>query len=249
MNKGRRILLAGLLLKAGGLAFGAAPARLVAGPPVEVQIEVTEVDHTKATRLGIEWVETARVVENPIRDIVELGPLERVTQIRADLHFLLEQGAAELLANPNLITDSGTSAAFHAGGQIPYVTSTSLGASHVQFKSYGVGLNIEPKVLENGLIRMKVDATVSAPDPINGVLVAGNAVPALLERTVSSNVTLKSGATMTLAGLVQTQKNETTRGLPVLSKIPVLGFLFRWQRTLFRRTTIVIFVTPKLVSS
>jgi Flp pilus assembly secretin CpaC len=88
---------------------------------------------------------------------------------------------------------------------------------------------------------------VSAPDPVNGVNLSGTAVPALLEREVTSIVTMNKGATMALAGLVQTHKEEQTRGVPFLRRIPLLGALFRWKRTNFRRSTILIFVTPETI--
>ncbi len=164
--------------------IAAAPGFLLAAP-LEIKVEVTEVDHSKASRLGIEWLNSAAFAEASPAGLVAIGSVGRLTPLRADLHFLVEEGAAELLANPNLITDSGTAASFQAGGEIPYITSASLGATHVEFKPYGVALNVRPTLLKSGLIRMRVTASVSAPDPTNGVLLSGNAVPALLERKVT----------------------------------------------------------------
>ena len=163
------------------------------------------------------------------------------------IHFLIEEGAAETLASPNLVTDSGTPATFHAGGEIPYVTNTSLGSTHVQFKPYGVAVNVQPLVLDDGSVRMKVKAEVSSPDPSNGTFLSGTSVPAFREREVASNVTLRDGATMMLAGLTQTQRDEVNSGVPILRRVPLLGALFRWKRTNHRRTTIIIFVTPRVV--
>ena len=225
------------------------PGRLSAAPksPIEVKVEVTEVDQTKAASLGIEWIDAVGLQEHSPAGVASVGRIDRVTQLRADVHFLIEEGAAELLANPNLITDSGTAAMFHAGGEIPYVTNSSLGASHVEFKPYGVALNVRPLILENGMIQMRVKASMSEPDTTNGVVVSGNTVPALAEREVTSNVTVSPGATMTLAGLVQSHKTEITRGVPLLRSIPFVGALFRWKKTALRRTTIVVFVTPRVV--
>lgn len=211
--------------------------------PLEVKVEVTEVDNTRAASLGVDWVDSVAIREQP-QGLAQLGRFDRVPGLQADLRFLMESGAAELLANPNLVTDSGTTATFHAGGQIPYITNSSIGTTHVEFKPYGVLLKVQPTLLKSGKIRMKVQASVSAPDPTNGVNLSGNTVPALLEREVSSSVTLNAGATVALAGLVQIQKEETARGVPILRRIPLLGAFFRWKRTSYRRSTIIIFVTP-----
>jgi pilus assembly protein CpaC len=214
---------------------------------VEVKVEVTEIDQNKAVNLGVDWVEGLQFGKGSPHPISSLGTFGRISDIQADIHFLIQNGAAELLATPNLITDSGTLAFFHAGGEIPYITNATLGSTHVEFKSYGVNLKVEPTVLEDGLIKMNVEASVSAPDQTSGVLLSGNQVPGLFEREVATHVTLESGRTMTLAGLVQTHKEDTIRAVPFLNKIPVLGLLFKYKQTRFRRTTIVIFVTPNVV--
>jgi pilus assembly protein CpaC len=117
----------------------------------------------------------------------------------------------------------------------------------VEFKPYGVELNVKPTVLDTGQIGVIIKAAVSTPDNANGVLLSGNRVPALLERQVTSNVTVSPGETITLAGLVQTHKEEIKRGVPFLSKVPLLGMFFRWTQKNFRRTTVIMFVTPVLV--
>jgi len=228
-------------------ASGVSPAAPIAAP-IEVRVEVTEIDNVLASRLGVQWIDRISLQEKAARGLVALGALDH-SPIKADVHFLIEEGAAELLANPTLVTDSGTAAYFHAGGEIPYITTGSLGATHVEFKPYGVKLNVRPRRLPDGRIRMDVEAGVSAPDNSNGVSLSGNTVPGLLQREVSSHVTMESGLTMTIAGLVQSQKENVVSGVPVLRKIPLLGGLFRWRRTNHRRTTIIIFVTPTVIQS
>lgn len=243
MIKTKRLLTPLLIMFAPPIRGALVPPKV----PIEVQVEVNEVDNSKAASLGIDWINTISLAESAPAGIVALGPIERTTPLQADVHFLVEEGAADLLANPNLVTDSGTPATFHAGGEIPYITSSSLGTTHVEFKSYGVKLNVQPTLLADGHIQMRLRAGVSAPDPSNGAQLSGNAVPALLDREVTSNVTVRPGLTMTLAGLVQTQKTEVSSGVPVLRRIPLLGALFRWRRTNFHRTTIIMFVTPRVI--
>jgi pilus assembly protein CpaC len=233
---------------AGALLLTLARGALSAPPPspVEIKVEVTEIDQTKAARLGVEWPGTVTFAEKAGTSI-GVAAAQRVTRLQADVDLLMQEGAARLLANPNLVTDSGTPASFHAGGEIPYVTNTSLGASHVEFKPYGVLVTAHPEVLADGRIRLKVKASVSSPDQANGTSVNGTAVPALREREVTSNVTLQAGATLMLAGLMQDERERVDGGVPVLRRIPLLGALFRWKRTNERRTSIIVFVTPNVV--
>lgn len=215
---------------------------------IEINVEVAEVDHVKAASLGVEWLNTLSFEESPIAGVFQVGPIQRLTPLKADVRMLIEEGAAELLANPNLVTDSGTTATFHAGGQIPYITSSALGSTHVEFKPYGVMLEIRPQHLDSGHIELQLRASVSAPDQTNGVVISGTQVPALFERELSSNVTLRPDTTVTLAGLLQTQEEKKTYGVPMLRSIPIIGAIFRWRRTSFRRSTIIMFVTPHVVT-
>ena len=229
-----------------GMVLLAAPA-LAQKIPIEVQVEVNEVDNAKAASLGVDWIDSVVLQEASPAGVVSLGSVARLTGLKADLHYLMEEGAAQLLANPNLVTDSGTDATFHAGGEIPYITSSSLGTTHVEFKSYGVTLAVRPTLQADARVHLRVRAGVSAPDPSSGATLSGNTVPALLSREVTSNVTVAPGSGMTVAGLVQTQKTEVVKGVPFLRRVPLLGGFFRWRRTNFRRTTIIIFVTPRVI--
>lgn len=242
IRKGTGGLLCGLFLILGFPGEGRAkPAPRI---PVEVKVEVAEVDHAKAARVGVDWLDKIEFVERRPAGVSSLGSFVRATPIRAELNFLVEEGAAELLANPNLITDSGTTASFHAGGQIPYITVNSLGSSNVEFKPYGVSMKVRPDVREGGQIEMAIEASISAPDQTNGVVFSGNTVPAILSREVATHVTVEPGTTTTLAGLVQSVKEKTVQGVPFLRRIPLLGIFFRWKREESRRSTIVMFVTP-----
>lgn len=236
-----RLKMMGIML---GVMFGLIP--FLSADPIEVQVEVTEVNHTKASRLGVEWNNALEWTESSVAGGIKTGRIDRSSPLQARLKMLVEEGAAEILANPNLITDSGTVATFQAGGELPYVTSASLGTTHVEFKPYGVSLRIEPKLLPDGRIEMSVKASVSAPDATNGVQVTGNTVPAIAEREVTSHVTLKPGTSLALAGLVQSLKEEQNSGVPILRKLPLLGGLFRWKQSVNRRTSVVVFLTPKI---
>ena len=133
---------------------------------------------------------------------------------------------------------------FQAGGELPYATSSSLGSANVEFKPYGVNLKINPHLEDNGHIAMSVDAEVSGPDEDRSVLLAGNKVPGIRSRRVSSQLTLSPGTTLTMAGLIQTQKQTTRQGVPGLMHIPVLRYLFSHEVATRERTSIVVFVTP-----
>lgn len=218
----------------------AAPSK----PLIQIGAEVVEVDEQKAQNLGVQWLSTLHVTESSVPSLLSVGTLTRDV-IFADLQFLEQQGAADLLANPKLVARDGTNATFHAGGEIPYAaTSGSQGSVTVTFKEYGVDLKITPHVNEQGLIEMSVEAAVSGPDTQNQVSLSGNMVPGIRARHVSSEITLAPGSTLTLAGLIQDEKEVERDGIPGLMHVPLLKYLFSHKVLSHHKTSIVVFVTP-----
>lgn len=238
-----RLGILGLLI---GLGVNPAQAMLKDPSLIQIGVEVVEVNEDKAKTLGIEWFNTLHLQEVNVPALLKVGTVQR-GQVFADIRLLLTEGAADLLANPKLVTRDGTTASFHAGGQIPYIVSSGLGSASVEFKTYGVELQISPKVEADGRIALKLEAQVSSPDEQRGVSLSGNQVPGLLTREVRSQLLLAEGMTVTLAGLIQNQLQSQVRRVPFLSKIPLLGLLFRHTITSHRRTSIVVFVTPVLL--
>jgi pilus assembly protein CpaC len=214
---------------------------------IQIGVEVVEVDEQKSQNLGIQWMGTLHVSESSVPSLLKIGAITRDT-LFADLEFLEQHGAADLLANPKLVASDGTTATFHAGGELPYATSGSLGTVNVQFKPYGINLKISPTLVSTDSIAMAIDAEVSGPDNQNSVTLSGNTVPGIRSRTVSSQVTLGSGITLTLAGLIQTDKEWTRSGVPGLMHLPLLGRLFSYKTQTNQRTSVVIFVTPTILA-
>jgi Flp pilus assembly secretin CpaC len=243
-------ILSCLLFGAGqGLAARkAAPLPAEPAALIQIGVEVVEVDEKKAQRLGVDWLNQLHVEEAMVPSFFKVGSLIR-SKIFADLQALVEQGAADLLANPKLVTRDGTTATFHAGGELPYAAPGSLGTVTIEFKPYGVNLKINPKLDEAGRIAMTVDAEISGPDEQNTVLLAGNKVPGLRSRRITSQLTLQPGSTLTMAGLIQNQKEWTRKGVPGLMEIPVLGRLFSHKAQTTQRTSIVVFVTPTILEA
>ena len=245
----KRLVALALLSLYGGLGTGtyvwAVPA--VEKPLIQIGVEVVEVDEQKSQNLGVQWLGTLHVSESNVPSLLKVGTVTR-DALFADLQFLESHGAANLLANPKLVARDGTNATFHAGGELPYATAASLGTVTVEFKAYGVDLKITPHLNDQGQIEMSVDAGVSGPDTQNGVTLSGNVVPAIRSRQVSSQLTLAPGNTLTMAGLIQDEKEWTRQGVPGLMHIPLLKYLFSNKVEVHRKTSIVVFVTPTVLS-
>ena len=174
-----------------------------------------------------------------------IGQLSNRLQI--EVNALETKGAARLLAEPNLVTLSGESASFLAGGQIPIPEVGATGTPSFGFQPYGVGLSFTPTVLRNGVINLVVKPEVSEIDTAHAVTVAGTTVPALTTRKASTTLELHDGQSFMLGGLLQTDGGNNINQLPWLGDMPVLGALFRSTDYQKNETDLVILVTPHIV--
>jgi len=219
---------------------------------VQIAIEIAEVNNTKAREVGIKWLDSMHVAEAvaPVGSLNVLSDIGARTRsvMAGDIKLLLEKGAAELLANPKLIVKSGASASFKAGGEMPYIgAGSATSGPTVEFKEYGIKLEIQPTILSGSEdIHVVLLASVSSIDYSKSATMSGNIVPGILNREVTTDVNVKGGTTITIAGLVQTKKEKVTKGIPLLGEIPILGLLFSHQKWINNKTTVVIFLTPTI---
>jgi pilus assembly protein CpaC len=174
-----------------------------------------------------------------------VGQLSNKLQI--EVNALETKGAARLLAEPNLVTLSGETASFLAGGQIPIPEVGATGTPSFGFQPYGVGLSFTPTVLRDGVINLVVKPEVSEIDTAHSVTVAGTTVPALTTRKASTVLELRDGQSFMLGGLLQSDNNNNIDQLPWLGDMPVLGALFRSTDYQKQETDLVILVTPHIV--
>ncbi|AYV11945.1 type II and III secretion system protein family protein [Shewanella algae] len=166
-----------------------------------------------------------------------------VTGIGSKIQLMAEKGDARMLAQPNLTTRSGEAASFLAGGEFPIPMTSALGVVTVEFKEYGIKLDIEPEVDEHQNIISRVRAEVSAIDPS----VAIDDVPGLLTRKAESVINVKNKETMVISGLVNSEMSKSVSRFPLLGDIPILGELFKSRNFRENKTELVIFVTPTIV--
>lgn len=162
--------------------------------------------------------------------------------LNAQLRLMEQNGSASILAQPILSTRSGAEASFLAGGEFPYSVSNINGTT-IQFKPYGIRLEISPTVDHNGVIRARIMSEVSDLDPS----VMSAAGPALRTRKTETEFNVMDGGTIVLSGLLSRDVNASIDKVPLLGDIPVLGALFRSRRFQNNETELVVFVTPYAV--
>jgi pilus assembly protein CpaC len=165
------------------------------------------------------------------------------TSITSRINFLAANGDAITLAEPMLSSKNGGSAKFLAGGEIPYPVTGSNGQTSVEFKEYGIKLEINPFADANNNVSTKILTEVSQIDPSVTVLGA----PGLLTRRTETEINVVEGKTIVISGLLNAESSEDIDKVPGLGDIPYLGALFRSKSYRNQATELVIFVTPEVM--
>lgn len=183
------------------------------------------------------------------------GALRNLDPFRARLDALYSNSNARLLSNPRMTVISGRTGTFQVGGQVPIPALSTSGAAGtttgIVFKDYGILMDITPIANVNGITTMRVRTEVSAPDFANGVTPSGGGspIPGFTRRSVVTEVTFKPGSTLALSGLVQNNVTRDISRVPILSRIPILGELFKSKRFQRSESELIIFVRPTVITN
>lgn len=229
--------------------------------PVQIKLEarVVEINRQRQRDLGIKWGNSSDVpgsflfgqsFSNSVTTGNVLGRLGGYANINAQLIALVKEGAARILSQPNIITVSGENANIMIGGQIPIPVSLKDGQITIEWKDYGIKLDIAPEVNGENLIHSKVKAEVSSLDwnSAKSIKLGYNLeIPPLKLSKAETVIALQSGETMALGGLISSQDNKVSTKVPVLSSIPIIGSLFTSKEFNRNETELIILITPYIV--
>jgi pilus assembly protein CpaC len=233
---------------------------------VNLHVRVAEMSRSLTRQLGINWTAMGKLgsiglagsAASPISGIAGLTANSATitglgsSNFEAVIDALAQDQLIRSLAEPNLTAMSGETASFVVGGEYPVPVSSQANVVTVEFKQYGVTLAFVPTVLSNGQINLHVRPEVSELTTQGAVTFGeGNStiqIPALTVRRADTTITVGSGQSFAIAGLLQDAVTHTTNEIPFLGDIPVVGTLFRSDSFQRNQTELVIIVTPYLVA-
>jgi len=179
--------------------------------------------------LALPYDEHPPSTNGKVGDFFKVGSFNRNFQLQATVNALLQEGKAKLISKPRLVVVSGKEASFLVGGEIPQNnTSTSASGgtttSSTTYTQYGVNMKVTPTI-RNGKIDVELNVDIRDIDSSSNFSTASN--PAFITRTASTDLLLDNKQTIALAGLIKYAESETLSEVPFLSKIPLVGGLFR----------------------
>ncbi|HCD3644646.1 TPA: DNA uptake porin HofQ [Escherichia coli] len=167
---------------------------------------------------------------------------------QVELSALEQKQQLDIIASPRLLASHLQPASIKQGSEIPYqVSSGESGATSVEFKEAVLGMEVTPTVLQKGRIRLKLHISQNVPGQV--LQQADGEVLAIDKQEIETQVEVKSGETLALGGIF-TRKNKSGQdSVPLLGDIPWFGQLFRHDGKEDERRELVVFITPRLVSS
>lgn len=184
--------------------------------------------------------------KNPRGSFGWLG--SHISNMNASLQALVTEGKARILSRPSITTMSGQKANILIGGRIPIPTSAGDGQIAIDWRDYGIKLNIEPVVDAENKITSKVHAEVSTLDYGHSVTENDFSIPAIASREADAVINVRSGMTMAIGGLLNSQDGKTVTKIPLLGDIPIIGQFFRHTQKTRDNRELLILITPTLVS-
>lgn len=171
-----------------------------------------------------------------------------VANVNVTLQALINEGKARILSRPSITTMSGKAANILIGGRIPIPVSDGNGNVSIDWHEYGMKLMIEPVVNSEDKITSKVHAEVSTLDYSHGVKIDSFSVPGIATREAESEVNVRSGMTMAIGGLINSEDAKIVSKIPLLGDLPIIGRFFRHTSNTRDKREVIILITPTLVA-
>lgn len=207
---------------------------------VNVKLSVVEVTKEFTDNVGIDW-SSAGATPGTFRFVK--FDADTLTSL---VHAISNDSVARVLAEPNLSVLSGETAEFLVGGEVPLVTTSANNGTNVQYKEFGIKLNVGARVSNSKRIRITLGEEVSNIDSTYSTK-GGDSFPALQTRRARTTVELADGESFLLGGLISNNEREALARVPFIGDVPILGALFRNASTSRTRSELMVVATVNLV--
>lgn len=232
-------------------------------PSVMVEVILTEVQLNDNEETGLEWLAkstlgkydllfnssgaglAASLINNTLGTTVDTAG-----QTRAILNAFYESKKANIRSRPRVMVKSGGEASIDVGSEIPIITQNSQSTNDanapviqtVSYRKTGVILKIKPTVHASGFVDIEIDQELSEST-------GGGLTPTILNRKLSTTVTLRDGGSVLLGGLISSTTSKGQTGVPILGRLPFIGKLFNTDTDSQDRTELMIMIIPYVLNS
>lgn len=171
--------------------------------------------------------------------------------IGAFLYAIRTDAAINIVSNPQILTLDNEEAEVFVGENRPYVTSEKYDANNnpiqtFDYRDVGIRLKVIPHIAGDGLVSLEIEQEVNKVSPSATTSASS---PVTLTRSTKTKVQLYDRSIMVIGGLMKDDSSVSTSGVPVLSRIPLLGWLFKSQSTTSEKTNLLVFITAHIIDT
>jgi type II secretory pathway component GspD/PulD (secretin) len=231
---------------------------------VMIQVVLAEVTLDGSYDLGVEWSYTGKKGDytygvgtdfNVANQLTTLGGFSSAVS-GGDFHFLLralkEDGRLEVLSRPQIVTADNKPASINVGQRVPLITDSRIDQQNninnsFRYEDVGINLTVTPKISPDGFVKIDLTTTNSALSSSSIEINKNATVPIINQRRANTTVTVQSGQTVIIGGLIESTDDRRVKKVPVLGNIPALGALFRSSTSTRNRKELLILLTPQVL--
>ena len=232
-------------------------------PSVMVEVILAEVQLNDSEETGLEWLAKSALgkynlnfassgsglVTSLLNNTLSTT-IDTAGQTRAILNAFYQNKKANIRSRPRIMVKSGGEASIDVGNEIPVITQSSQGSTDanapvietVSYRKTGVILSIKPTVHASGFVDIEINQELSEAT-------GGGLTPTILNRRLSTTVTLRDGGSVLLGGLISSSTSKGQTGVPILGRLPFIGKLFNTDTESQDRTELMIMIIPYVLNS
>lgn len=242
---------------------------------VLVEFQIIEASDDVLQEIGVDWATLDEAVADSVRGFaftnlgtrieavsgnlegLGVGVFKKVgdeTEIGAILKVLEKHSGVNILSTPHILTSNHQEATIVVADNVPYVKqsrvtefdpATPTAIRTFDFKDVGIDLKVTPHVSQGGFVRLEIDASFTKL--IEGATGLSSETPTTAQRKVTTVISIVSGTTVVIGGLIRDDKENVEKKIPLLGDIPLLGALFRVNRDRIQKTNLLLFITPHVL--
>jgi type IV pilus assembly protein PilQ len=241
-------------------------------PQVLIEARIVEATSTAALGLGIEWGTTHTYTDSNghptgvvfpynmgVGGAVSVpGPADRtgalgfsfgsvgmINDLNLSLNVMESEGKIKIVSSPKVATLDNTEAMIQQGVSIPITTRGTGGDVTTKYVDATLVLKTTPHITADGSILLSLEINKSEPDWSNANYLGE---PSIIKKEAKTEILVKSGDTVVIGGVYTNKTSITKRGVPLLSQIPILGWLFKSEESRVERSELLIFLTPRIMN-
>ena len=238
---------------------------------VLIKVAFVELTHNDNSNLGIDAVFSGSIGGGEGNSLTEgnaltagtafdLGGSGGLVQLNYDdvsvtMNALAEEGKVEILSRPSILTRNNREALISVGSLVPFMQTgnvnsvTGVAIPQYEYEPIGISLRVTPYITPHGLVELSLFPEISETTADKIEVSEGLQLPVFVTRSAQTVVVTPNGKTVIIGGLMQDNKVETVRKVPLLGDIPILGSLFRHKEMKDTKTELLIFLTPFIVAN